>query len=77
MLLKELDVKAFIAQANEAEQARDSDIIVYVMDLLQGANRTHPLPAWRVHHALKWAQTERFFQILAGEAPNGHLEDKR
>lgn len=65
--IEDLDVGAFIDQAHQAEAMRDSDMLVYVMDLMDTTMRTHPLPAWRVHHVLKWAKTEEFFQLLAGE----------
>lgn len=71
----ELDVAAFIDQAHDAEKAKDSDLLVYVMELFQGTFRTHPLPAWRVHHSLNWAKTQRFFEILAGTAGSDRIED--
>lgn len=65
--IDEMDPGAFVEQAYEAEQMRDSELLVYLMDMLDdGLVRTHPLPAWRVNHGLKWAQTEAFFDILAG-----------
>lgn len=64
--IEELDVAAFIDQAHEAEKARDSDVLVYAFDLFGGSKRSHPLPAWRVHHGLKWARTEAFFDLMAG-----------
>lgn len=65
--LEDLDVGAFIDQAHEAEAMRDSDLLVWIMEMLDNTARTHPLPAWRVHHAMKWARTDAFFQLLAGD----------
>ncbi len=65
--VEEMDVAAFIDQAHEAEALRDSDMLVWIMEMLDTTARTHPLPAWRVHHALKWARTDAFFKLLAGE----------
>jgi Zn-dependent protease with chaperone function len=65
-LAADYDPRAFIAQAEEADRLRDSDVLLFALELLDGNQRTHPLPAWRVHHALRWAHTEAFFQILAG-----------
>ena len=62
-----LDTEAFIEQANEAEKIRDSDIVIYLADTMGSFQRTHPLPAWRVHHGIKWARTEAFFKLLAGQ----------
>ncbi len=65
--MEDLDVGAFIDQAHQAEALRDNDILVYMMDMMNTTMRTHPLPAWRVHHVLNWAKTDAFFQLLAGE----------
>jgi len=73
--LPELNVAAFVDQAHEAEQLREGDVLLWVMELLSSNQRTHPLPVWRVHHGLKWAQTPAFFQILAGEPPEALIED--
>ncbi len=65
--LEELDAESFIRQADDAEAMRDEEIFVWTVDLFDNLGRTHPLPAWRVHHALRWARTPEFFKILAGE----------
>lgn len=65
--IEDLDVGAFIDQSHQAEQLRDNDLLVTVMDMLDTTARSHPLPAWRVHHLLKWARGEAFFHILAGD----------
>ena len=65
--IEDLDVGAFIEQAHQAEALRDNDLLVTVMDMFDTTARSHPLPAWRVHHLLKWAQGEDFFKILAGD----------
>ena len=67
-LAPELDVAAFVDQANEAEQLRDTDLFVSLMELMDGQDRSHPLLVWRVHHALAWARTQAFFDVLAGKA---------
>jgi len=66
--LEELDVAAFIEQAHEAESLRDKDILLWVMEMFRSTQRSHPLPVWRVHHGLKWAQTPAFFELLANRA---------
>lgn len=63
----ELDVGEFIEQANEAEALRSKDLLISVMDLMDSTQRSHPLTVWRVHHGMRWAQTPRFFELLAGE----------
>jgi Zn-dependent protease with chaperone function len=70
----ELDVPAFIEQAKEAEELRDSELLVWLMELRDSTWRTHPLPAWRVHHGLKWSRSEEFFKILAGTPAVPRLE---
>ncbi len=65
--LEEMDVAAFIDQANEAEQLRDGDLLLQITEMFNNNRRTHPLPAWRVHHGMAWARTEPFFKLLAGE----------
>ncbi|MGM0574336.1 MAG: M48 family metalloprotease [Myxococcota bacterium] len=64
--VEDLDVDAFVEQAEEAERMRDGDLLVYVMEMMDNTRRTHPLPAWRVHHALKWAKGPDFLPLLAG-----------
>ena len=64
----DLDVAAFIEQAHEAEAMRDGDLLLWAMELLSSSERTHPLNVWRVHHALRWAQSPEFFEALAGRA---------
>jgi Zn-dependent protease with chaperone function len=73
--IEDLDVGAFVEQAHEAETMRDTDFVVMAFDTMSNVHRTHPLPAWRVHHGLKWAQTPAFFEILAGKNP-GRLESQ-
>lgn len=63
----EMDTEAFLAQAAEAEAMRDSDLLLYAMEMLDSTQRTHPMPVWRAHHADRWAHSEPFFRILAGE----------
>jgi Zn-dependent protease with chaperone function len=65
--IEDLDVGAFIDQAHQAEALRDKEILVTVMEMLDSTARSHPLPAWRVHHLLDWARGEDFFKILAGD----------
>lgn len=65
-LAADLDVGAFIDQADRAESMRDTDLLVYVMDMLNTTQRSHPLPAWRVHHVLAWARSPEFLQLMAG-----------
>ncbi|MCC6621278.1 MAG: M48 family metalloprotease [Deltaproteobacteria bacterium] len=66
-LQAELDVAAFIDQAHEADLAKESDLFVNLMETLGGARRSHPLNVWRVHHALGWARSQAFFDLLAGK----------
>lgn len=65
----ELDVGAFVEQAHEAEDMRSENILVALMEMLTDSNRTHPAVVWRVHHGLKWAQSQEFFDALAGAPP--------
>ncbi len=67
--IDELDVGAFIDQADEAEALRDEELFVYALEMLSSAQRTHPLPAWRVHHVLRFARSEAFFDLVAGRPP--------
>lgn len=62
----ELDVAAFVDQANDAEAMRDSELFVSIMEMLSGSQRSHPLVVWRVHHAINWARTQAFYDVLAG-----------
>ncbi|MCO4761690.1 MAG: M48 family metalloprotease [Myxococcales bacterium] len=73
--MKELSPDAFLAQAERAEQMRDGDLLLRVTDMLDEGARSHPLPVWRAHHAAKWAESEAFFQILAGQ-PRPVLTDQ-
>ncbi|MFN3875846.1 MAG: thiamine pyrophosphate-dependent enzyme, partial [Flavobacteriales bacterium] len=62
-----LDVAAFVDQANEAEAMRDNDLLISISEMFASQNRTHPLGVWRVHHAMQWARTQAFFDVLAGQ----------
>ncbi len=62
----EMSADAFLAQAERAEQMRDSDLLLNITDAVDGNSRTHPLPVWRAHHVAHWAASEAFFQVLAG-----------
>ncbi len=64
--IEDLDVGAFIDQAHQAEALRDNEMLVTVMEMMDTRARTHPLPAWRVHHLLEWSRGESFFRLLAG-----------
>jgi Zn-dependent protease with chaperone function len=65
--LEQLDVSAFIDQAQRAEAMCDNDLLLYVMEFLDQNRRSHPLVAWRVQHGRQWARTESFFHILTGQ----------
>jgi len=69
----ELDVAAFVDQANEAESLRDGDLFVSLMEMFDNTDRSHPLLVWRVHHALQWSRTQPFFDVLAGKGPKPRL----
>lgn len=69
----ELDVAAFVDQANAAEAMRDSDLFVSIMELFANQDRSHPLIVWRVHHALAWSRTQAFFDVLAGSGRQARL----
>ena len=62
----ELSVQAFVDQARDADAAREGDTLLQAMELMDGNERTHPLPAWRVHQTLLWAGQGAFLQVLAG-----------
>lgn len=63
----DLDIAAFVDQAHAAEALRDQDMFVSIMELFANQDRSHPLLVWRVHHALAWARTQAFFDVLAGK----------
>lgn len=65
-LAQAIDVGAFVEQAHEADALRRDELFVNLMELVGGRDRPHPLNVWRVHHALSWARTPGFFQLLAG-----------
>jgi len=69
----ELDVAAFVDQANEAEALRDGDLFVSIMEMFDNQDRSHPLLVWRVHHALSWSRSQAFFDVLAGTGPRARL----
>ncbi len=75
-LADELDVAAFVDQANDAEALRDSDIFVSIMEMFDNQDRSHPLLVWRVHHALAWSRTQAFFDVLAGKGPRTRITSK-
>jgi Zn-dependent protease with chaperone function len=59
-------VEAFMAQADEADKMREESKLLWTMEMLESSRRTHPFPAWRVHHVRAFARSESFFHLLAG-----------
>ncbi|AUG77193.1 Peptidase M48 [Kitasatospora sp. MMS16-BH015] len=65
--LAELNVDAFLEQAEEYERA--GDLRDGVIKLLQVLPQTHPFAVVRVAELKKWSETPEYRAILAGEYP--------
>ncbi|MFJ6215206.1 M48 family metallopeptidase [Streptomyces sp. NPDC092296] len=65
--LAEMNVDAFIEQAEEYERA--GDLRDGVIKLLQVLPQTHPFAAVRVAQLKKWAASEEYRSVLAGAYP--------
>jgi Zn-dependent protease with chaperone function len=63
----EMDVAAFLAQAQEYDAS--GDIRDSVLKLMHLDGRTHPLAALRAAELQKWAASEAYRTILAGQYP--------
>lgn len=65
--LAEMNVDAFLEQAEEYEKA--GDLRDGVLKLLQVLPQTHPFAVVRVAQLKKWAESEEYRSILAGAYP--------
>lgn len=63
----EMDVSGFLEQATEYETG--GDIRDSILKLLHLSGQTHPLAAMRAAELQKWAGSETYAQILAGDYP--------
>lgn len=63
----EMDVQAFLDQASEYESS--GDVRDSLLKLLQLSDQAHPLAALRATELQKWAASENYADILAGNYP--------
>lgn len=61
-----LDVGAFVRQARELETLETRDGLDGVAAILLTLGMSHPYPAWRLLHLLRWVETGSYLDILSG-----------
>jgi Zn-dependent protease with chaperone function len=63
---RELDIKAFIAQAERYEQTQEEGPFGTYLALMDSMFTTHPFPIWRARELINWVSSGEYFVILQG-----------
>jgi Zn-dependent protease with chaperone function len=66
-LSKELDIDAFIEQADEFGDMQDEGPLGRYLTVLQTLFRSHPYPIWRAKELLEWVGSGNFLEVLDGD----------
>lgn len=72
-VMAELDVKAFMAQAESFERMRDRNLWSKFMVLLQTLGRSHPFAVYRAREVIDFVTTGAYLEILDGDYPKRTL----
>jgi Zn-dependent protease with chaperone function len=66
-----LDPEQFLAQADEAAQMQEDEVLNRVIALWQAGSMTHPFPVWRVGHMHHWVTEGAYLDIMRGHYARG------
>tara|TARA_Y100001954_G_scaffold233631_1_gene287364 strand:- start:9 stop:1199 length:1191 start_codon:yes stop_codon:yes gene_type:complete len=66
-LANELDIDAFIEQADQFGDMQDEGPLGRYLTVLQTLFRTHPYPIWRAKELLEWVGSGNFLEVLDGD----------
>lgn len=68
-LLKELNLDAFIEQAESFEDLQEEGPLGKYIALMSDIFKTHPMPIWRARELLNWVRSGEYFELLQGRYP--------
>ena len=66
-LAQELDIEAFIEQADQFGDMQDEGPLGRYVTVLQTLFRTHPYPIWRAKELLEWVGSGNFLEVIDGD----------
>ncbi len=66
-IMPELNIQAFVEQAEQFEKLRDETGVSRIMVAFQEVFRSHPFPVYRAKEVLEFVSTGEFLEILDGE----------
>lgn len=66
-LSKELNIDAFIEQAESYEKTQDEGPLGKYIAVMNSMFNTHPFPIWRAKEIIEWVYSGDYFSILQGE----------
>jgi Zn-dependent protease with chaperone function len=72
--LSQIDIPSFLEQAKEYEEV--SNVLDSILKLLMTENKSHPFSVVRASQLQKWAATEEYRAILAGEYKRRDVQDE-
>jgi Zn-dependent protease with chaperone function len=72
-VMAELNVKAFIAQAESFEKMRDANMWSKFLVVLQTLDRSHPFSVYRAKEVLEFVTEGAYLEILDGDYPKRSL----
>lgn len=68
-LQKELNLSAFIEQAENYEKVQDEGPLGKYIAVMNDMFETHPLPIWRAREIIDWVKSGEYFKLLLGDYP--------
>lgn len=71
VLSDELNLEAYVAQAEEFQRSYDEDFLDKFYTLLLAARSSHPFPVWRISEILKWTddKSPKGYDALVAQGP--------
>jgi Zn-dependent protease with chaperone function len=74
-LNRELNVKAFIEQAEGYEKTQEEGPLGKYMAVMDSIFNTHPFPIWRAKEIIDWVESGEYFKILQGNYLQGDSDE--
>jgi Zn-dependent protease with chaperone function len=68
-LHRQLDIKAFIEQAERYEKTQTEGPLGKYIAIMDSMFNTHPFPIWRAQEIIEWVESGDYFKILQGNYP--------
>ncbi len=71
-MAKELNINAFIEQAESYEKTQDEGPLGKYIAVMNSMFNTHPFPIWRAKEIIDWVYSGDYFKILQGSYLQSH-----